>query len=149
MRMTSLFILLFSILFFSNILLGEDIKALDGTIYKNAEVLNTMPDGILVNFAGKDGFNTVKLLKFNDLPVSIQKKYGYNTEKAKTYKEEHNKWLNKQQALEEKKKDVAQQEQKKLDTKTKQNDNNIYKNEPPKEKLDDLIESLDKTSDNK
>jgi hypothetical protein len=149
MKVISLFMLLFAFLFFSNILLGEDIKTLDGTVYKNADVINTMPDGILVNFAGKNGFNTVKLLKFNDLPVSIQKKYGYDPKKAENFEKEHHEWLNKQQALEKKKKEeyAAKREQEKMKAKERQEDNNTDKNKSQKEKLNSLIDNLDKMSD--
>jgi hypothetical protein len=148
--MKKLFVLLFSVLLFSGNLLGEDIKTLDGKIYKKAEVLNTMPDGLLINYIGKDGFNTVQLLKFSALPVSIQKKYGYNQEKAASFENEHNKWLNKQQAIEKEKmaKYKARQRQEKLNAKTKQADNASVKQQTKKEKLNSLVNSLEKMSDN-
>ena len=143
--MKRLFILLFSVLFFSGVLPGADITALDGTVYKNAEVLNTMPDGILINFVGKNGFNTVKLLKFNDLPVSIQKKYGYNSKKAANFEKEHYEWLNKQQVVEKEKKaeQTAEQQQEELNAKIKQTDNASSKQPRQKEKLNGLVNKLD------
>jgi hypothetical protein len=96
-----------------------DITTLDGSAYNNAKVINAMPDGILVDFTGDDGFDTVKLLKFNNLPVSLQKKYGYNSTKATNFEKEHNKWLSVQhtKAIEQKNA-VKEQEHEKVLEKT-------------------------------
>ena len=158
-------ILLLSLFSLSVVLSGADITTLDGTVYKNAEVLNTMPDGILVNYVGGTGFNTVKLLKFNNLPVSIQKKYGYNIKKATKFEKKHQKWLYKQRALmleKEKKAEeaakvrreklIAQEKaQTKLDNtfENKKSDNTSTKGESQKDKLKGLINSLGNMSDNK
>ena len=148
--MKRLFILLFLVLFFSGVLLGANITALDGTVYKNAKVFNTTPDGILINFVGEDGFNTVKLLKFNNLPASIQEKYGYDPKNAVNYEKKHHAWLNKQQAIEKEKlaEQAAEQQQKKLNAKIKQTGNASVKQQTQKEKLNGLVNSLDKMSDN-
>ena len=81
-----------------------DVTTLDGTVYKNAQVVNTMPDGILISFVDNNNFDTVKLVKFKDLPENIQKEYGYNPKKAQLFEKEHQQWLDEQQkkAIEEK-----------------------------------------------
>ncbi len=155
--MKRLSIFLFSVLFFSCVLKGADITALDGTVYKNADVLSTMPDGILINFAGKDGFNTVKLVKFNELPAPIQKKYGYNSKKAANYEKEHQQWLNKQQAQavekakieKEKMEELAKsRQQEKLITEDKTADNASTTQQHKKE-LSGLADSLKKISNSR
>ncbi len=88
---------LFSLLTFAPMLFSLNITTIDGTVYKNAQVVNTMPDGILISFVGDNDFDTVKLVKFQNLPANIQKKYGYNPKKAKQFEKEHQEWLTEQQ----------------------------------------------------
>ena len=76
-------LLLLSLFYLSVVLFGADITTLDGTVYKNTEVLNTMPDGILVNYVGESGFSTVKLLNFNELPVLYKKNMAMILKKPK------------------------------------------------------------------
>jgi len=76
MKLIMLFVFMVSV--FSGILYAEDITALDGTVYKDAQVLDSNPLGIDITYKNTDGTTVVKGLKFTNLPEAIQKKYGYN-----------------------------------------------------------------------
>ena len=144
--MKKMIIVLFSVLFFSSFLIGAEITALDGTVYSHAEVISIESDGLLVNYTGKSGFNTVKLLKFTDLPSSVQIKYGYNSKKSLNFEKNHQNWLNKQQAIEVKRiaEQKSKQQQEKLDVNKRDIDKNPIKQQQAK--LDGLVNSLDKMS---
>jgi len=150
-RLFVLFVLLFSVLFFSGTMYGADITAQDGTVYKNIEVLNTTPDGILASFIGKNGYNTVELIKIKDLPVAVQKKYGYVPKKAISYEKEHLQWLKNQHALTLKEKKMAEERakrhQEKLDIKPINKTAETQQQE--KEKMDGLVNKLDGMPGNK
>jgi hypothetical protein len=62
---------------------AEDLITLDGTIYTNAVVKRTEPDGIVIAHA--DG---IAKLKFKHLSRDICAKYGYDEEAEKKYLEE-------------------------------------------------------------
>ncbi len=71
-------VLMFAVFALSGIVRAEDITALDGTVYKNAQVLDSNPLGIDITYQNAAGATVVKGLKFTNLSESIQKKYGYN-----------------------------------------------------------------------
>ena len=59
-----------------------DIRTLDGTVYEDAEVLRIGPDGIDIGYVKPDGSYAMKGLRFLNLPVDLQKRFGYDPAKA-------------------------------------------------------------------
>ena len=120
MKKIFLAVLLFSVT--SSIIYAVNITTLDGTEYKDAQVLSRTPNGIVIECIKKGGFTTVKLLRFSELSGDIQKKYGYNSKKSGNYEKKQQAWINAKQA-----KDLAilnknkEQENKAIATETKYN----------------------------
>jgi len=63
-----------------SIALADDIKTINGKVYKNATVTRVEPDGIMVKFSG----GLVKI-PFKDLSEELQQKYHYNSEEAQKF----------------------------------------------------------------
>ena len=61
---------------------AEDIRTNSGTVYRNAKILRAESDGIIVTHSVG-----VAKIPFEDLPTTLQQKYHYNPQSAKSFKE--------------------------------------------------------------
>lgn len=68
----------------SSLMSAREIKTTDGKVYKNVSISSVTPVGIDI-FYVKDGGYFIKLLPFTLLSKEIQKEFGYDPQKAKTY----------------------------------------------------------------
>lgn len=62
-----------------------EITTLDGTTYKSVRILKVEPDGLMIEHAPKTGGIGLGKIKFVNLPVELQLKYGYDAQKAAEY----------------------------------------------------------------
>lgn len=68
-----------------SVALADDFKTLAGKEYKNVTVSRVEPDGIVLT--GKSGISKVY---FTELPKDVQKRFGYDPEKAADYSAQQN-----------------------------------------------------------
>ena len=61
------------------------ITTLDGTTYRSVRILKIEPDGLMIEHTPQAGGIGLKKLKFVDLSVELQLKYGYDAQKAAEY----------------------------------------------------------------
>jgi hypothetical protein len=81
-----LFIFIFVLAISSNVLLAEDWKTIDGTVYKDVRVVRVEDDAITIIY--KDGGALVPLFK---LPHDLQDRFDYDPAKAKAAAEARSK----------------------------------------------------------
>ncbi len=62
-----------------------NITTKDGKTYKNVSVSSITPVGFDISYIDKNGNMAMRGLRFVNLPASIQKKYGYNPQKAEVF----------------------------------------------------------------
>ena len=65
-----------------------DITTTDGTVYKNVEVTNVLPDAVGFMYTKKDGANVLRDVKMTLLTKDLQKKFNYSPKKAKIFKKQ-------------------------------------------------------------
>ena len=75
------------------ILLPSEIATADGKTYKGTELLRVEADGLAVTFQPAGGGIGMAKLKFRNLPESLQRQYGYDTQKAAAYEAERERGL--------------------------------------------------------
>jgi hypothetical protein len=78
-------VLLFLAFCFVSVALSDDFKTLAGKDYKNVTVSRVEPDGIVLT--GKSGISKIY---FTELPKDVQKRFGYDSEKAADYSAQQN-----------------------------------------------------------
>jgi len=78
-------VLLFLIFCCVPVALADDFKTLAGKEYENVTVSRVEPDGIVLT--GKSGISKVY---FTELPKDVQKRFGYDPEKAADYSAQQN-----------------------------------------------------------
>jgi S1-C subfamily serine protease len=61
---------------------GLVIVTRDGKAYRNVQVQSVAPDGLLISYTPDAGGVGLSKLKFEDLPVNLQRRYGYNQTNA-------------------------------------------------------------------
>jgi hypothetical protein len=81
-----LFVFLFILVFSPTVLLAEDWKTTDGTVYKDVRVVRVEDDAITIIYS--DGGALVPLFK---LPHDLQDRYNYDPAKAKAAAEARSK----------------------------------------------------------
>lgn len=64
---------------------GEELRSLDGTVYKDARIIGATPLGLDIVYTGENGRETLKGLRFENLPAELGKKYGYDPAAGKEY----------------------------------------------------------------
>ncbi|MDD5598554.1 MAG: hypothetical protein PHV82_11470 [Victivallaceae bacterium] len=79
-----------------------DIKTVDGTVYKDVQVTNVMPDAIGIAYVTKDGTYVLRDLKLSTLTPDLQNKFNYSPEKARKFREKVIEYQNEREKLEEK-----------------------------------------------
>ncbi|MCK4982435.1 MAG: hypothetical protein KAS17_05900 [Victivallaceae bacterium] len=62
-----------------------DITTTDGTVYKNVEVTNVLPDAVGFMYTKKDGTPVLRDVKMTLLTKDLQKKFNYSPKKAKAF----------------------------------------------------------------
>ncbi len=73
------------------LLRAEDIKTTDGTVYQNATIVSSNPTGIDISYQKNDK-TVLKGIRFEILPESIQKRYGYDPEASKKFDQDVTKY---------------------------------------------------------
>lgn len=76
-------VLTFLILCFGSVAFAEDFKTVNGKEYKDATIMRTEPDGIVV----KTNSGVTKIY-FAELPKDVQEHFHYDSEKAASYSAE-------------------------------------------------------------
>lgn len=61
---------------------GRDITTNDGTVYKDAEVMNSTPVELTIMYNDKNGNPVLRGINFTQLPESIQKEFNYTKVRA-------------------------------------------------------------------
>src|SRR5947209_7927392 len=68
---------------------STDITTVDGRTFRNAEVLRSDPDGIVISYQPeKRGIGMAKL-NFRNLPDSLRNQYGYDPGKASAFENDN------------------------------------------------------------
>lgn len=113
---------------------SEDIKTLDGQVYKNAKIADSNPTGIDILYNNPKGATVLKGLKFSNLPESIRKRYGYNPKALAQYEKQVSKYKNKKldDVISNQKNQIMQL---KKQLKGKQGDFNVNLKHPDNEEL--------------
>ena len=73
-----------------------DITTNSGQVFEDARIERVNPDGIDIGYVNDKGRYVLKGLLFKDLPVELQKKFGYNPEKSKKFESEVKKYEQKE-----------------------------------------------------
>ncbi|MFA6717014.1 MAG: hypothetical protein WCS27_16670, partial [Victivallaceae bacterium] len=79
-----------------------DIKTADGTVYKDVQVTNVMPDAIGIAYVKKDGTYVLRDLQLSTLTPELQKKFNYSPEKAKKFRTKAVEFQQEREKLQEK-----------------------------------------------
>lgn len=59
-----------------------DLIATNGAVYKNYHLEKVLPSGLLISFTPTNGGFGITTVRFDSLDTTIQKKYGYDPQKA-------------------------------------------------------------------
>jgi hypothetical protein len=65
--------------------LPSQILTTGGKIYDGVKLVKILPNGLVIQYFPKEGGTGLATLKFNDLPISLQKQFGYNPTNAAVY----------------------------------------------------------------
>jgi Rps23 Pro-64 3,4-dihydroxylase Tpa1-like proline 4-hydroxylase len=79
-----------------------DIKTADGTVYKDVDVTNVMPDAIGIAYVKKDGTYVLRDIKLSELTPELQKKYNYSPKKAEEFHKKVVEYQTEREALQKK-----------------------------------------------
>ena len=96
MKVFSIFILF---IFFGVVSIADTISTLEGDVYKDATVFDVKVNGIVISYTDGEKFNCLRFINFTDLPENLRKKYSYDPAAAARFDKEHSAWLEKQNAI--------------------------------------------------
>jgi hypothetical protein len=108
--MKKLLLLLAGVMLFPCLTFAEDIKTVDGTVYKNVSIEGLNPSGIDIGYTDDNGNYILRGLAFATLPENIQKRFGYKPEVSRQFDAKVNKYSSAEME------DVANTEKSRLET---------------------------------